>query len=343
MIPNLGKSPYGEILEKVKSSPNYIQGAFRNKEKPTPDLKMEHPLKIAYKYFTLEKDVLPHGKVPVSYTDLNVSYSETPSFLWLGHSSYFLFWKNYKILVDPVFSANASPVVSTNIAFEQTTIYDVHDVPPIDLLILTHDHFDHLDYYSIKNIHHRVQKIVCAYGMESHLIFWGIPKEKIHSLDWDKSIEINEEIEITSLTTRHNSGRTIHRNQTLWSAYSLRLGTKKIFIAGDGGFGSHFDEIGKKYGPFDFGTIENGQYNTSWPANHMFPEQAALASTHLGLKHTVPIHWGRFAISTHKWNDPIRRFTNAGDDLKLEYSVPLIGQRLMIEEPLKDYRWWDFK
>jgi L-ascorbate metabolism protein UlaG (beta-lactamase superfamily) len=125
-------------------------------------------------------------------------------------------------------------------------------------------------------------------------------------LDWDKSLEINEDIEITSLTTRHNSGRTIHRNQTLWSAYSLRLGTKKIFIAGDGGFGSHFDEIGKKYGPFDFGTIENGQYNTSWPANHMFPEQAALASSHLGLKHTVPIHWGRFAISTHKWNDPIQ-------------------------------------
>ena len=147
MLSNLGKSPFGQILEKVKSSPNYIEGAFRNKEKPTPELKMEHPLKIAYKYFTSEKDVLPHAKIPVSFTDLNVAYSETPSFVWMGHSSYFIFWKNYKILVDPVFSTNASPVYNTNIAFAQTSVYDVNEVPQIDLLILTHDHFDHLDFY----------------------------------------------------------------------------------------------------------------------------------------------------------------------------------------------------
>lgn len=342
MISRLGKTPQGEILEKIQKSPNYINGAFRNREKPTPDLKMKNPSKIIYEYFTTKKDVLPHQIVPAEYTPLDAVDTDVPSFLWLGHSSYFIFWKNFKVLVDPVFSTNASPVYGTNVAFPGTTIYSVEDVPHIDILILTHDHFDHLDFFSIKNIHTRVNKVFCALGMESHLIYWGVPAEKIHSLDWDESAAVNEEIQITALTTRHNSGRTLVRNQTLWNAYSLQLGKYKLFICGDGGYGNHFLLNGEKYGPFDFGTIENGQYNTAWPKNHMFPEQSVKASIELGIQTVVPIHWGRFALSLHKWNESILRFTHTAEEMKVNFCVPKIGQLYTIDQPALKDTWWDF-
>lgn len=344
MISRLGKTPSGKILDRIQQSPNYINGAFRNREKPTPDLKMKHPAKIFYEYFTVKKDVHPHSKIPTQYTDLNqVPYSEAPQYLWLGHSSYFIFWKGKSLLIDPVLSMNASPVLNTNVSFPGTTLYQIEDIPEIDLVILTHDHFDHLDFYSIKNLHARCKKFVCALGMEAHLIYWGIPAEKIISLDWDESFQIDEHIQITALTTRHNSGRTLVRNQTLWNAYQLKLDAYNLFICGDGGYGKHFKENGEKYGPFDFGTIENGQYNTNWPKNHMFPEQAVQAALDLGIKTTVPIHWGRFALSLHTWNEPILRFIEEADKKGLNYCVPQIGQLYTIDQkPLQEI-WWDFK
>lgn len=343
MFSRLGKTPQGAIADRIKLSPNYIDGAFRNREKPTPDLKMKHPLKITYEYFTTPKDVLPHQPVPTEYTHLSSIKTDIPAFLWLGHSSYFIFQKSYTILVDPIFSTNASPVYNTNVAFQGTTIYSVEDVPVIDLLILTHDHFDHLDFYTIKNLHPRVKKIVCALGMESHLIYWGIPADKIQSLDWDESFQFNADIHITALTTRHNSGRTLVRNQSLWCAYSLQLGGYKLFLCGDGGYGSHFRLNGEQYGPFDFGTIENGQYNTAWPKNHMFPEQAVQASIDLGLKTVTPVHWGRFALSLHKWNESIKRFIKTAEEKGVNYSVPKIGELYTIgQEPFRK-SWWNFR
>lgn len=343
MISRLGKSPSGKILERIQASPNYINGAFRNREKPTPDLKMKHPAKIFYEYFTVKKDVYPHQIIPTQKSPLENIASETPQFLWLGHSTYFIFWNNYTFLIDPVLSNNASPVYNTNVAFPGTWVYDVEEVPTLDAIILTHDHFDHLDFSTIKNLHSRTKKFICALGMESHLIYWGIPEEKITSLDWDESSSLYPEVNITALTTRHNSGRTLIRNQTLWNAYSLQLGAYKIFLTGDGGYGRHFKENGDKYGPFDFGTIENGQYNLSWPKNHMFPEQAVQASIDLGIQTVVPIHWGKFALSYHTWNEPILRFVAEAEKKHLNYSVPQIGQLIDIKAPSCKKVWWNFK
>ncbi len=343
MLERLGDVPNGRILERVKKSPNYIDGAFRNREKPTPDLRMKSPYKIMFDFIAKKRNVIPQQPIPTLYTDLNSpGRSDTPSYLWLGHSSYFIFWKNYSILVDPVLSLNASPLYKTNVAFEGTFIYSTSDIPEIDLLILTHDHFDHLDYYTIQQIHPRVRRIVCALGMESHLIFWGVNESKIISLDWDESFVLNDEISITALTTRHNSGRTTTRNQTLWAAYALQAGEFKLFLAGDGGYGKHFRKIGEKYGPFDFGTIENGQYNLSWPKNHMFPRQSVQAAIDLRLKIVAPIHWGKFALAMHRWNDPILKFVRLAEQKNIQYCVPKIGQLYTInQEPLHEI-WWDF-
>ncbi|MCO5230382.1 MAG: MBL fold metallo-hydrolase [Chitinophagales bacterium] len=344
MFSRLGKNPFGEILERIQQSNNYIKGAFRNRERLTDDLKMKNPSKILYEFITHSNTIKPSSVLPTQSTSLIGRYSEEPSFLWLGHSSYFLFWKGYTILVDPVISDNASPIYRTNVAFKGTQIYNVNDIPEIDILIITHDHFDHLDYYTITKIYSRVKYFICPLGVDAHLLYWGIPKEKIVSLDWDESYDFDQNIKITSLSSRHNSGRTMLRNQTLWSAFALNLGKYKLFLAGDGGYGTHFKAIGEKYGPFDFGTIENGQYNTAWPANHMFPRQSVQAAIDLKLNIVVPIHWGKFALSYyHKWNEPIDEFVLAAQERQLNYSVPQIGQLYPIHQNLYQNQWWNFK
>ncbi|MCO5234069.1 MAG: MBL fold metallo-hydrolase [Chitinophagales bacterium] len=344
MLSRFGKNPYGEILDRILHSSNYIKGAFRNRERMSEDLKMKHPTKILYGFITQRSQMNPSKVIPTYSDSLLGNNSEEPSFLWLGHSSYFLFWKSYTILVDPILSDNASPVYKTNLAFKGSQAYSVDEIPPIDILIITHDHFDHLDYYTITKIYSRVKFFVCPLGVESHLLYWGVPKEKVVSLDWDQTHIFDQDIKITSLSSRHNSGRTTVRNQTLWSAFFLQLGKFKLFLAGDGGYGVHFKTIGELYGPFDFGTIENGQYNTAWPANHMFPHQSVQAALDLKLEVAVPIHWGKFALSYyHKWNEPVNEFVKLAEERKLNYSVPQIGQLYHIYQNFAQTQWWNFK
>lgn len=343
MLERLGALPQGKLLERVKNSPHYIHGAFRNRERPSPQLRMKHPIKITYDFLTKKRNVLPHQPIPTGDTVLKqVKGTEVPAFLWLGHSTYFIFWKDLTILLDPILSLNASPIYKTNVAFEGTFKYNIQDVPEVDLLILTHDHFDHLDYFTITHLHQRCKHIICPLGMESHLIFWGVDKSKIHSLDWDESYQLNEDVKITSVTTRHNSGRTMSRNQTLWSAYTLKLGEYNLFLAGDGGYGKHFKDIGNQYGPFDFGTIENGQYNMSWPKNHMFPHQSIQATLDLKLKKVVPIHWGKFALAMHTWNDSIKKYVAIAEEKGIDYCVPMIGELYYIDQPSLRHVWWNF-
>ncbi|MCO5248238.1 MAG: MBL fold metallo-hydrolase [Chitinophagales bacterium] len=343
MFERFGKLPSGKILEQVKASPNFIKGAFRNREQTPPELEPKSPGKIFLEFATRERDSKPHGQIPTIQTDLKNIQADVPTVVWLGHSSYFIFWQGKVIAVDPLFSSNVSPIYKSVVAFQGTEIYTIQDIPPIDVLIFTHDHYDHLDYYTVGQIHKMTKKIVCPLGVDAHLKFWGVRADKIQTMDWDDTFHIDENIEITALTTRHSSGRTFKRDQSLWCAYFLRLGKYKLFLAGDGGFGKHFQAIGEKYGPFDFGFIENGQYNTSWPVHHMFPEQSAEAAHLLGLKTVVPIHWGKYSLAFHKWNDSIKRFIVAAEKKNLNYCIPKIGQAYRIDEPALREVWWDFE
>src|SRR5690606_12893097 len=198
--------------------------------------------------------------------------------VWFGHSSYYMKIDGQSFLIDPVLSKNASPLYGTNNAFMGADVFTCEALPEIDVLILTHDHYDHLDYSSFKNIKDKVSKIICPLGVGEHLEYWGFPKDNITELDWYENASVSDSIKITATPARHFSGRSFKRNTTLWASYVLQTKNLKLYLGGDSGYDTHFKEIGTKYGPFDLAILENGQYDKKWKYIHMMPEEVVQAS-----------------------------------------------------------------
>ena len=288
-------------------------------------------------------NVSPSAEIPNIRTDLRNLNDKNATLVWFGHSSYFLQVNGFKILVDPVFSGNASPFRFFGKAFPGADHYNAEDIPPLDLLIITHDHYDHLDYPSINKLHDKTEKIVTSLGVGAHLETWGVKSEKITELDWWESFEIAPEVKITATPSRHFSGRTFKRAQTLWSSFVLEIADHKIFIGGDSGYDGSFRKIGSKFGPFDLALLECGQYGKYWPQIHMFPEQTVKAGQDLQARKVVPVHWGKFVLSYHPWNEPIQRFTAAAGVAGLDYYVPKVGEALEINENKPQDPWWLFE
>ncbi|MGB3007744.1 MAG: MBL fold metallo-hydrolase, partial [Chitinophagaceae bacterium] len=255
-----GKLPSGKHKEKFQQSPNYKNGSFQNLS-PTP----VKPEGISYwkmmrEFLKKHPDTSPPAKIPFVKTDLKKLIATEPIIVWFGHSSYLIRIENLNFLIDPVFSGNAAPVSFMVKAFPGSNEYRAEDMPVIDYLILTHDHYDHLDFKVIRKLRSKVKNIVCSLGISSHLKYWGVDETIITELDWWQTSQLNNSIKITAAPARHFSGRGIKRGQTFWSSFILKTATHNLFIGGDSGYDSHFSEIGKKYGPFDLAILEAGQY-----------------------------------------------------------------------------------
>jgi L-ascorbate metabolism protein UlaG (beta-lactamase superfamily) len=313
-------------------------------------------------YRNRPKDTAPPRPLPSVRTDLGALSSNHPVIVWFGHSSYLVKVKGFHILVDPVFSGNASPVSFFARAFPGADVYGVKDMPPIDLLLLTHDHYDHLDYKTVLELAPGVRHICTSLGVGSHLEYWGIPAEKITELDWGESWSSGH-LTLTATPARHFSGRTVKRGQTLWSSFVLKIAGAtdggnqgmpgaagggnegmpgySLFLGGDSGYETHFKDIGREYGPFDIAILECGQYGVNWPYIHMMPEQTLAAAMDLGAKHLLPVHWGKFTLSLHPWNEPIRRLTAAAAGHALPLTTPRIGEPVILGKSYPQERWWD--
>ncbi|HMT28337.1 MAG TPA: MBL fold metallo-hydrolase, partial [Bacteroidia bacterium] len=185
----------------------------------------------------------------------------------------------------------------------------------------------------------KVTKVVCSLGVASHLMYWGYDKNIITELDWWDEIELNG-IKLTATPARHFSGRLIKRAQTLWSSFVLQSKEYQLFLGGDSGYGDHFVEIGKRFGGFDIALLECGQYNTKWPMIHMLPEETVQANIDLRSKMLLPVHWGKFALAFHSWNEPALRVVKRAQQLNIEYSIPKIGERVVVGENGKIEEWW---
>ena len=338
-----GKNPQGERLQRIKSSPNYRDGSFRNVENTSVNPKDVSMFRILKKMISRPKTVQPSRELPNIKTDLEKIDSHAPTLVWFGHSSYFLQVNGFRILVDPVFSGNASPFRFFGKAFPGADHYDAEDIPPLDLLVLTHDHYDHLDYPSINKLKDKTEKVVTSLGVGEHLETWGIKNEKITELDWWEEHEIIPEVKITATPSRHFSGRTFKRAQTLWSSFVLENFGYRIFLGGDSGYDSSFKKIGEKFGPFDLAVLECGQYGKYWPQIHMFPEQTVKAGQDLGAKMVIPVHWGKFVLSHHPWNDPIKRFTSAAKEVQQDFIAPKIGEAVEFTKKYDQEPWWLFE
>jgi L-ascorbate metabolism protein UlaG (beta-lactamase superfamily) len=344
----LGKNPSGEELKKMEALPNYRNGQFQNLERRTSDTSYNRIHSFRWtrfvKYiFSRSKETWPHSVVPAMISDLRTPAGETPIIIWFGHSSFLIKTRQGNVLVDPNFSGYAGPFKGSVTAFDGSNIYDVRDLPPIDVLLISHDHYDHLDYNTVKYLRKRVKRVIVPMGVGSHFMYWRYKKSMITELNWNESYRYNQQLNITATPARHRSGRTLKGNKTLWASYVIQAGDYKFYYSGDTGYGIHFRKIGQQYGPFDIAFLECGQYNNKWPQNHMFPWQTARAATDLGAKLVIPVHWAKFAESEHPWNEPVNLLQKSADSLHLPLFIPMIGQPVSPRDTLIQYRWWDFK
>jgi L-ascorbate metabolism protein UlaG (beta-lactamase superfamily) len=336
-----GKLPSGKHLYRLKQSPNYKDGAFQNLS-ATP-MKPEGVTywKMTKEFLKKHPGTAPPAKLPFVKTDLNKLNGERPVIVWFGHSSYLISIENKNFLVDPVFSGNAAPVSFMVKAFPGSNEYKADDMPVIDYLILTHDHYDHLDFKTIRKLKNKVGKIYCSLGISSHLKHWGVDDNIITEMDWGQSKLLDENIQLTAAPARHFSGRGIKRGQTLWSSFVLKAGTHNLYLGGDSGYDDHFKATGEKYGPFDLAILESGQYNTMWPLIHMMPEETVQAAIDLKAQALLPVHWGKFMLAMHAWNEPVKRVLAKAKELNMTVGIPRIGEPLTIGGPYNNNNWWD--
>ncbi len=343
MMKQFGKAPSGKRLERIKQCENYKDGSFKNIEETSVNPNNVSMFKMMKDMRNRPKSVNPSKKIPFVKTNLNGIELEKPAFVWFGHSSYFLKIKDYTILVDPVFSGYASPVSFFGKAYDGANEYGVDDMPEIDMLILTHDHYDHLDYPTITKLKNKVKRIVCSLGVGAHLEYWGYAEAMITELNWWESLEIMNDFKITATPARHFSGRLFKRGNTLWSSFVLEVFGYKLYLGGDSGYSPQFKQIGDTFGPFDLAILECGQYGENWPQIHNFPEEMVKAAKDLKAKRVIPVHWAKFTLAMHPWNQPIKRFKKAADEEGLPYVSPKIGELYQLNQEFNQEVWWDFE
>jgi L-ascorbate metabolism protein UlaG (beta-lactamase superfamily) len=340
--PKFGKLPSGERLQQIKNSPHYKNKSFQNLSH-TPSLaEGETFTGVLRKWlFTKNSNKKPGIPVPSVKTNLHEIDIRRNILVWFGHSSYYMQLDGKRILVDPVLHGSASPLPNGTKAFPGADIYKTGDIPNPDFLFITHDHWDHLDYKTVKELKPRIGKIICSLGTGAHLEHWGFKPGSFIEKDWNEFIDLGEGFSAYTTPSRHFSGRSLWRNKSMWTSYAFQTPHHKIFIGGDSGYDDHFADIGKKFGPFDLAILENGQYNESWKYIHMMPEEAIKAAYDLGAKKLLPVHSGKFALSLHDWDEPLSRITTAPHP-GLNIATPMIGEILDLDDPAQTFKkWWE--
>jgi len=350
--PIFGATPKGDRLARITASPNYSDGAFRNQIE-TPMLTTdESRLSLMWRNFTgKRRETRPPQPLPTTKTDLRTLDPAQDLVIWLGHSSYYVQLGGRRILIDPIFNDHAAPLPWLNRTFAGTDLYTAADGPDIDLLIITHDHYDHLDYKTACALRAKVSTIITALGVGAHLEAWGYADYRINELDWGELFRVSEStgegiakpaLEIIATPGQHFSGRTFKRSQTLWMGLVLRTAKRRLFFSGDTGYGPHFAQIGDQYGPFDWVTLDTGQYNPRWAFMHMQPEEAAQAAEDLRARAYTPGHVGRLTISDHDWDEPFKRASSASVGRRYALWTPEIGRPIYLDgRPQHFGRWWE--
>lgn len=337
-----GKNPTGNRLERIKKSPNYKDGKFVNLSE-TPVWSGDGSFVVeAFKFFFKKVEFrYPDDSIPLIKTDLKALDPKTDVLVWLGHSSYFMQLAGKRILVDPVLSGNAAPFKFMIKAFIGSDWYKVENIPDIDYLIITHDHWDHLDYETVMTLNDRTKHIICPLGVGSHFEYWGFDTTKITELDWNENAILDSAWGICATPARHFSGRGLVRNKTLWASFVLSTPSSKIFIGGDCGYDTFFAEIGNKFGPIDLAILEMGQYNENWKYIHLLPSQFFQAAIDLKAKRVLPVHNSKFALGQHAWFDPLNSISDFSIHCQTFLVTPKIGEQLNLNDTNQTFsNWW---
>lgn len=337
-----GKSPSGTRFEKIKQSPNFKNGKFQNLNN-TPTLAKGHSwFKVLYEAYIKNKPRhYPTDIIPSVKTDLLNVPVDTNVLVWFGHSSYFIQIDGKRILVDPVFSGNASPIPRTAKSFKGTDIYTVADLPDIDYLFISHDHYDHVDYETLIALKDKTKKVICGLGVGSHFEHWGYDSSKIIERDWNEKVELDSGFTAFVEPARHFSGRGFSANNTLWASYVLQTPSMKIYIGGDSGYDTHYADIGNKHGSIDLAILDNGQYNEAWKYIHNLPKDVLKAAQDLKAKRIFPVHSSKFALGSHDWDEPLVKLTELNKSYNIPLVTPIIGEFVYLKDTTQQFKqWW---
>lgn len=341
-LPKFGKHPSGKRLERVEKSPHYKNGAFQNIEetktittenKTIVEVFLESPFKKV-------RNKIPTQEIPYVKTNLHQISTEEEYLVWFGHSSYLMQTHGKRFLIDPVLITGTPLPFSDGGMFKGSKVYQPSDIPKVDYLVITHDHWDHLDYETIKALQSRIGRVICPLGVGAHFEYWGFPTEKITELDWNESIT-TENFKVTCLPTRHFSGRGFVRAKTLWGSFMLETPSQIIYIGGDSGYGIHFAEIARKFPQIDLAILENGQYNTDWANIHFLPDDFVKVIQELKPKRILPIHNSKFALAYHPWNEPLEKIYKTSQEKQLPVIFPKIGEKIILNDENQSFeKWW---
>lgn len=324
-----------------------INGKYQNTIETNMDMSAGKMLSITWRMLRGVPDREPGQPLPTAEFDAAPFTQAAPGdtlFSWFGHSSVLVRFAGKTILFDPVFSPRASMFSFAGPKnFGYRNYMQAHQLPKLDRVVLSHDHYDHLDRNVIQAIHPSVPQFYVPLGVKARLVKWGVPAEKIKEFGWWQKHEIEPGLEIVCTPSRHFSGRGLtDRASTLWCSWVFLTPGSRFYFSGDSGYSPDFKKIGDTYGPFDFAFMECGQYNHDWEAIHMMPEQTVQAALDVQAKLAIPIHWGKFALALHAWTDPVVRFRQEADRLGLPYFFPQINAAYTlpdVETPPKF--WWE--
>ena len=345
LSPQFGGVASKQQQELFSKSKHYKNGKFLNNGGVKMEMSFKDSFKAMWILFKSNSNAEPNKNIAVQKIDsiTIANYNSKTRFIWFGHSTFLLQIKGKNLLIDPMFGNVPAPnPLLGNKRFSNKLPIEIEKLPSIDAVLITHDHYDHLDYESIQKLKDKVNIFYTPLGIGIHLLKWGVEKERIIELDWWQEIKFDE-LTIRCTPAQHFSGRGISdREKTLWCSWIIQSDDDNLFFSGDSGYASHFKEIGDQYGPFDFAFMECGQYNNLWPLVHMLPEETAQAGLDIKAKRIMPIHWGAFKLASHSWTDPVERISKKAKELNVDLVIPKIGE--IIEIGLNDseeiYPWW---
>lgn len=327
-----------------RKSPQFRDGKFINEVPTSWDTSMSSMFSMMKDFVKASPERRPKRQIPMApFTVSTEGLAKEANVTWFGHSAFLLEIEGKSILFDPMFGKAPSPFpLFGGKRYSGKLPFEIAELPAIDAVVLSHDHYDHLDYGSILQLKSKVKHYFVPLGVGSHLERWGISAEKISEHDWWSELSFAG-LKLACTPAQHFSGRSLtDRDTTLWSSWVVMGQHTKLFFSGDGGYGSHFKEIGEKYGPFDITLIECGQYDKRWAAIHMMPEESVQAHLDVKGKVMIPVHWGAFTLSLHDWHDPVRRAVKAAKECGVVISTPRIGETLTVgADEYPSSKWWE--
>jgi L-ascorbate metabolism protein UlaG (beta-lactamase superfamily) len=339
-----GRKPSGLRLERMRASPRYTEGTFRNTHPVAPGLKKGTAAPTLGEFFCGGQRRTPAAALPA--LDPRPLWTRPPETelraTWLGHSTVLLEIDGFRVLTDPVWGERASPISFAGPRRFQPVPVPVAGLPQLDAVIISHDHYDHLDYPTIRELLPLPVPFYTSLGVGEHLAAWGVPHERIIELDWWESVRLpHGDLRLTAVPSQHFSGRGLSgRNLTLWSSFVVQGPRHSFFFSGDTGLTPEYAEIQRLMGPFDLVMLEVGAFHPAWGDIHLGPDNALAALELLGGGSFLPVHWGTFNLALHAWDEPAERLLERASAQGVHLVMPQLGEAVEPSRYERVQPWW---